>query len=169
MNLAIVFKRPDGGVSITYPVEPMLDGEGEAQYLDRIEVKLRQKRPTPEGGQASAIPENWVRVAAIDKSALPDDRTFRAAWGWETPEQVIDIRMDRARAIYLDRLREVRDEKLAELDVEVIKNIGKPDEVAKIEAQKQVLRDLPAAVAPALEKAKTPEQLKAIQPKELKG
>lgn len=66
----IVWRRPDGGVSITTPAEAMGD-ETEIEYLDRIAKKAQAD---------GAIPEDWVRMNNIDAADIPTDRSFRDAW-----------------------------------------------------------------------------------------
>ena len=89
-------------------------------------------------------------------SDLPNDRTFREAW--EYNNNSVNINMPKARNIHLNNLRIERDKKLVELDIETLKGND-------IQAEKQILRDLPANID--LLAANTPEELKAIWPAEL--
>jgi hypothetical protein len=66
----VVWIRPDGGVSITTPVETMGD-ETETEYLDRIANKVKAD---------GAIPIDWARVDNIDVADIPTDRSMRNAW-----------------------------------------------------------------------------------------
>jgi hypothetical protein len=67
----------------------------------------------------------------------------------------------------MDRIREVRNVKLVQLDVETVKALGKGDDKARVEIEmaKQTLRDIPQTLD--LDLAQTPEELKVIWPKEL--
>ncbi|MHA2403599.1 MAG: hypothetical protein ACXADH_11460, partial [Candidatus Kariarchaeaceae archaeon] len=90
---------------------------------------------------------------------IPTDRTFRNVWTDNNPNDAVDVDMPKARGLWMAYIRELRDKKLQELDIEQLKG----NDVA---AEKQVLRDLPANVN--LDAATTPDQLKAIMPDELK-
>ena len=105
------------------------------------------------------MPDGWTP---------PTDRTFRNAWrmkgrsleGVTHPEcDKSDVDMPAAREIHRDKIRRKRIAALAALDVEYQRadeegNQGKKREVA---ARKQSLRDAPAD--PAIDAARTPEEL----------
>jgi hypothetical protein len=92
-------------------------------------------------------------VSEIQKSDIPVDRYFREAW--VSGDKPIDIDMNKARNIHMDRIRRARDEKLKALDVETLKGND-------VHAQKQVLRDIPQTFDLTI--ATTPEELKALWP-----
>ena len=103
---------------------------------------------------------SWRRLDARD---IPDDRTFRDAWA-DRGGGPVGVDMPRAREIQMARIRARRDAELVALDGQQLQHLGRgrgPD-VAAIEAQKQVLRDLPATVQPAVDTAATPEALVLI-------
>jgi len=83
---------------------------------------------------------------------LPD-RSFREAWGHD-----LKVDMPRARVKHMERIRRMRDKKLKELDIETLKGND-------VQEEKQVLRDIPATFD--LDSASTPDELKALLPKEL--
>lgn len=83
---------------------------------------------------------------------VPSDRTFRNAWCWTGK---VDHDMEKCRAIHRDRLRVARAPKLAALDVAQLRG-------QDVEAEKTALREVTAD--PAIEAAKTPEELKAVWP-----
>ena len=87
--------------------------------------------------------------------AMPD-RTFRAAW--KAVPGGVEVDMPRARVIHMGRIRVKRDKELKRLDIEQLKGVD-------VEAQKQVLRDLPQTID--LATAATPEEL--LSPPELEG
>lgn len=86
----------------------------------------------------------------IKESDIPKDRTYRNAWN---KDLLVD--MPTARIIQMDKIRQLRDEKLAILDIETLKGID-------VQAEKQVLRDLPETFD--LSTAKTPNELKILIP-----
>ncbi len=109
-----------------------------------------------------------VSFRVMPYSAIPQDRYFRNAWCDVTSEPVIDIDMDKARAIHKDRLRERRKPRLAELDIEYQRADEQGDKKKKrdIAARKQALRDV--TDDPAIAAATTPEELKNVVPAALR-
>jgi len=103
-----------------------------------------------------------VSFREIGRADIPADRTFRAAW---SAGMVVD--MAKARTIHMASIRKARDAALPALDVEFSKALGRRDNAKAdaVEAQRQVLRDLPTTFD--LTGAKTPEELKALWPEGL--
>lgn len=103
-------------------------------------------------------PVSW-RV--IDESVIPTDRTYRAAWMDDGKKITHD--MEKAKAIHADRLRAERKGLLDELDAQWMKAMGSKDEATAdaVEAQRQVLRDVPAD--PRIAAAKTVDELKLVE------
>lgn len=66
----IVWLRPDGGVSVTCPAEPMLENESETDYLNRIATKAKD---------AGHIPADWVQQPNMDVADAPNQD--RSTWG----------------------------------------------------------------------------------------
>lgn len=116
-----------------------------------------------EDGNFSDLPPTAENARVIDTAEIPNDRTFRAAWN---PDFSID--MAKAREIQRDRIREMRAPVLVELDIAYQRADEQGDAEAKaaIAARKQVLRD--ATRDPAIDAAKTPEELKEAIPDVLK-
>lgn len=144
---AIVYTRPDGGVSIVHPAPgARRPKETEAEFVERI----RQKD----------VPKDATNVRIIDKSGVPSDRTFRNAWKAD-----LTVDMPKAREIHREHLRQMRAPLLQALDVEYQRadERGDPAEKQRIAARKQVLRDVTKDVA--IEAAQTPEELKAAIPR----
>jgi len=110
----------------------------------------------------ASLPDSAVDVRVIAAGDLPTDRTFRNAW---KPDLTVD--MDKAKGIWKDKMREVRAPKLVALDLEFMRAIESGDEKAKGEVmeKKKVLRDVTAH--PDIDKAQTPDELKAVWPTEL--
>ena len=140
----IAYLRPDGGVSIVIPVpketiEKTLGSLTDAEY----EAHVRDR----------SIPKDAVSVRDIEDDEIPQDRSFRNAWKLD-----LSVDMDKAREIHMARIRKVRDQAMAVLDIETMKG-------RDVQDQKQVLRDLPQTFK--LNTAKTPDELKNMWPVEL--
>ena len=151
MDRRIIYTRPDGGMDIVIPCRCTEDG-----HLTDDQIFQRAIR---------ALPDNAVNIRVIAVDDVPIDRTFRNAWG-HSDGQIL-VNMVKARDLWMDKIRQVRNAKLVQMDIETIKAIGAKDDelLAAIEAKKQVLRDLPQTIS--LDKAETPEELKATWPAEL--
>lgn len=114
--------------------------------------------------KAKLPPDIGAKVAShrpISRAEIITDRTFRAAWE-DTGK--IDVNMPKARDIHRDRLRAIRAPLLADLDTQYMRADETGDAILKAEiaAKKQALRDI--TDDPAIEAAKTPEELKAVRP-----
>ena len=75
--------------------------------------------------------------------------------------------MTKAKELFKTRIREVRGQKLADLDVEFQKALETSGDTAAIVSKKQALRDAPAATN--IEAAKTEAELKAAWDTNLLG
>ena len=143
----IIFTHPDGGLSVVHPVR---NTHGETLETD-AEIAQRAWDRLP----ADAINPRWA-----DASEIPADRTFRNAW--EDDAGGLKVNMTKAREIHRTKLRELRKPKMEALDVAYMRadEIGDTAEKQRIAVQKQALRNVTAD--PAIEIAKTPEDLKVI-------
>ena len=96
------------------------------------------------------------------------NREFRNAWENKGGGR-ISHNMPKARAIHLDRIRAARDNALSKKDPEWMRAIGqnKKKDADDIEAERQILRDLPDTWGAAIEGAETVEELGAMWPDEL--
>ena len=79
----------------------------------------------------------------LAESEIPNHRKFRNAWVRPTSNQGIEVDVSKAKDIHLDRIRRMRDKKLKDLDVEMLKNITNTKKLKEIDAEKQLLRDIP--------------------------
>jgi hypothetical protein len=102
--------------------------------------------------------DDEITISPID--SIPRDRTFRD--GWVHDGKAIGFDMPKCRNIHRDNMRKARAPKLDALDVEYMRAHGDDKRRADVEARKRVLRDVTAD--PAIEAAKTPEELKAVWP-----
>lgn len=107
-----------------------------------------------------------VEGTEVDKDdyTTPSERTFREAWSFAgNPDAgVISVDMAEAKNIWRDKIRQARIEPLAALDTAYMKALETGADTTQIVADKQALRDAPAATA--IDAATTPEELKLVQP-----
>jgi hypothetical protein len=83
----IVWQRSDGSIEISTPAAPMLKGETEDQYLDRVAARIRVKRVA-----AGLMSEDTVeagRISPADFAAL--DRAAHASWRWDDGRKCIVV------------------------------------------------------------------------------
>ena len=80
---------------------------------------------------------------------------------------MINVNMNKARDIHRDKVRQARNLKLTEKDVEFQRALETGSDTTAIVADKQVLRDAPAD--PDIDAATTPEELKAAWKTDLLG
>ena len=96
---------------------------------------------------------------------IPSDRYFRNAWKLDGG---VSVDLDQAREIHMDKLRVIRNEKLAELDVPFQRALEDKDIIMQdnIATKKNKLRDMPRNVDLS---GLTLEEIKAFIPKILEG
>lgn len=115
-----------------------------------------------------SIPSDTISHWVESRDNVPQDRYFRNAWSASTDAKKVLVDMAKAKAVHVEKLREVRNEKLSQLDTEFMRAIEAKD-VAKqnaISAKKQALRDMP--LDPGFDRHSTPDALKAFVPESLK-
>jgi len=98
-----------------------------------------------------------TQINSSELSSQPSDRHFRGAWVIEG--SVIQEDIEKARAIFKDKVREARLPLLEAKDVELMKALETGADTTAIAAAKNALRDAPAAAAIA--NATTITELKA--------
>jgi|1_EtaG_2_1085319.scaffolds.fasta_scaffold31466_2 hypothetical protein len=91
---------------------------------------------------------------------------IRNAWRMSNDGSSIDIDMTIARANKTDKIREPRNKKLENLDMEYMRadEVGDDDTKNSIKTKKQILRDIPATIQPDLEAITDPEELQNFEP-----
>lgn len=111
---------------------------------------------------ASFSASKWtpVNITEVDLSEIPSDRSYRNAW--VVKDGIIDHDMDRAKELHKDKLRNDRAPLLAKLDLEISKALsqGRNQDVVRLEAERQRLRDVTAK--PEIAAATSVEDLKKI-------
>ena len=107
----------------------------------------------------------WRRIAS---DAFPTNRLFRESW--RSDGKKLEVDMGLAQAEHMEEIRRKRDAQLAKKDREWLKEFsrGNIDAADVVEAERQKLRDVPQEIEAEVKKAKTPEELKAVWPVELK-
>lgn len=152
---AILITRTDGRIRIMqFVTKGALNAAGE----------VFEREATAEAIEAEISKAGFTDTVSwrvIDPSEIPDDRTFRDAW---IDAGKIDVDMPKARAIHRQSLRDMRAPLLAALDVAYQRADEMDDaaEKARVAAKKQALRDVTSD--PAIEAAKTPDELKSALP-----
>lgn len=168
---AVAVSRPDGGVSVVRivfeaPVQAFsvdaaaahgfaLSEDGALWARDLTDDQILAE--IGRAGLDSSLP--WHRVSEDD---LPINRDFRDAWA--SDGKAVGVDMPKAREIHRERLRILRAPLLAALDIEYQRadEAGDAKTKAQIAAKKQALRDV--TKYPAIEAARTPEELSAVMP-----
>lgn len=126
-----MYTRPDGGVSIVYPVtKEQIEKQLGALTDEQYEAHVRER----------SIPIDAVNVTEVDDADIPSDREFRDAW--KQLDAKIDFDLEKAKAIQLNRVRAAREPKLVELDKQFMFAIERGEDTKEIVAQKQKLRDI---------------------------
>lgn len=127
--MRIVWLLPDGSTQYQKPLAPRLTVNGreetDDEYVERMAAReapsVRLPRNPDEDDAAyqsrmDAMPGRGYgqRVGVIPEaeyaSKCADAREYREAWTWKTNAPVIDIDLDKARAIHLERLGNANDE-----------------------------------------------------------
>lgn len=95
----------------------------------------------------------------VDSESLPDDREFRDAWNFDGK-----IDLAKAKEVWKNKIRQVRDKKLKALDIKWMKAMerGEVKIAGAIAADKQVLRDV--TEREELTGAKSLKEIKAFWP-----
>lgn len=135
-----IFKREDGHIAIFY----MRDGAN----IDECVRKFSQTAFTP------------TEVVPADEVALPERNEYRNAWVFGDGK--VETSIDKAREVHKDILRRQRAPLLEKLDVDISRALaqGKQQEVARLEAERQRLRDVTAK--PEIAAAKTIDDLRKV-------
>jgi hypothetical protein len=109
-----------------------------------------------------ATRDQVVGVRQCTKAEIPADRTFRNAW--RDRGRIIDHDMPMVRQLQLGWIRQQRAPMLEQLDRDWMRATGQGNsaEAARIEAERQRLRDAPATLGPLLEAAQTPDDVKRV-------
>lgn len=123
------------------------------------------EKACPPVGQGGIPLPSVVSYKVIAKSDLPTSREFRDAWEYDGTTVVHN--MDKAKQIYLTRIRDARASKLGQPDRDWMQAVGDNDtqQAAAIEQARQTLRDISTTLS--LDNVTTIDELKAMWPVEL--
>lgn len=130
----IVFTRPDGGVSIIIPAPG-------------IELSRAMQD----------VPADASNVEVVDADAIPNDRTFRAAWKQEGKALAVDVQG--AKKIAHEKRRAKRAEEFAPHDQVIALRLPGEEEA---EAERAAIRAKYALVQEHIDAAESPDELKSI-------
>ena len=132
----IIYTSADGRLCIVYPADKSVIERAQGRTLTEKEYEDRVWE--------KSVPTDAILPASIEDDAIPEDRYFRNAW--KANANLIEVDLEKARAVHMDNLRFQRNEKLKELDIEFQIALEKGDADAQkvIAARKQQLRDMPA-------------------------
>lgn len=135
-------------VDIERALGPLSDAAYRAHFFERNGLKEED---------VTEIPDNWTP---------PDgDRAFRNAWVMNAGR--VEVDMPKAREVMREKMRAARVPLLDALDADYLRadETGDAATKATVTARKQALRDVTAI--PAIDSARTPDELKAAWPREL--
>jgi hypothetical protein len=145
----IIYANLDGSVSIVGPA-PISDLRKMERFKDMTQAEYEAHV------WERSVPSNAINPQWTDENKIPKDRYFRNAWKQSGKTVIVD--MAKAKEVHMEKIRKARNAKLAKLDIETMKGND-------VQKEKQALRDLPDTFDLT---AKTPEELKALWPDELK-
>lgn len=158
----ILYTRTDGGITITYNV---LESEVEKE-AEKVIDAWHNMPESPNIANWNSLYGEIKTYRTIDAGLLPD-RLFRNAWFDNKDKEAVDVNMDKARSIHMNRIREMRDQKLTELDKELSKATEQNSvfDIQRIKVEKQRLRDIPQEFDLSL--ADSTDKLKSLWPDNL--
>jgi len=114
----------------------------------------------PTGNVNDAVKDvpSGLSYEIVEDSAIPSDRSFRNAW--KQNSKTIETDITKAKEIHKTNIRNAREPKLIELDIEFQKALETSSSTTDIVSKKQALRDAPAdsAIASASNEAELKAQ-----------
>lgn len=149
-------------------------GKFKTETKTQLHTKMRSEEEVILEEAERSKPEGCVSYRIADTSDLPGgkadgtyDKSFREAFTDNNSGSQVDVDMDKARNIHMDRIRKARNDEFIKLGFPTKLNDELEAAVISEETRTKLkkLRDIPQNTD--LMKAKTPEQLKAIWPEEL--
>jgi len=187
--MKIIYENDDGGISVVSPapkeswvfvnVSKGLDidprdsafviavKKARKAAIDKL-LRIVTKHTPTEDEWLNFIVEHDIPAGKpfeiIEDSEIPTDRTFRDAWKKDAKKVSVD--MPKARNIHMDRIREEREKKLKEIDIDINKREDTGIDTTDMRKKRQDLRDIPQKFV--LSGYKTPDELKVAWPNGLK-
>ena len=129
----ILFTKPDGGVTVVYPV------------LNITEISAGFTETDAEQRAWDSLPVDAINPMFVDASVVPTDRTFRNAW--EHGGDSITQSITKAKAIAHDKRRQARSAEFAPLDIKATI----PSEALAAEAARALIRTKYAELQTAID------------------
>jgi hypothetical protein len=144
----IVWQKPNGEIAVTI----MAPNSPETERAHALSLQSRGAAP----GAVLGFNMN-----------IPNKRTFRKAWRFVNGK--VEVDMSFAKDLKREQLRRMRSPLMSALDVEYMRADEKGDSIgkARIASQKQALRDV--TLDPAIDAARTPDELEAVIPAPLRS
>lgn len=148
------------------PTRPPDETEDDIIARTLARIKVRYGLPDNHPFNFVEDAEQRIRVAelagTVFRYGVFDTDARAGAWEMDN-DGLPKVNMPKARVIKTDRIRVIRNERLAESDIDIVKLDGgaAPPE---LKAKRQALRDLPAIIQSDLDAITTPEALEAWQP-----
>jgi len=164
--MKIIYENDEGGVCIIHPapkenvkfvnVSKGLDIKSDDSAFT-ISVKKARKaaidkilriftvHPPIEGEWLNFIAEHDVppgrAFEIVEDSYIPSDRTFRDSW--KKVGSKVEVDMEKAKEIHMERIRAIRDRELVKSDPLVVREIENGGNLTNIRVERQKLRDIP--------------------------
>lgn len=150
--------------------------DGSVRVMEVLEVLKGPNHSVKRKITNKAIQEEidkWIDAAdvveIIKEPSLPKDRVFRNAWKVDSKTKSLDIDMDKAKELHIDRLRMLRAKQMKKLDIEFMRavelnDVEKKTEIARL---KQKLRNMPETHT--MDDISDPDTLKMSKPSYLEG
>lgn len=181
----------DGVAMLTWvqnKIDSVKEGEPAISFPDAIKAYLE----SPEYQANKNISDEeilaWVRAKDVpagavseilEENLIPQDRYFRDAWKFNAGNTALEVDMDKAKLIHLNKIRQARAPKFNSADVDFNKSLEKvmaklvesmPNDVdvQELKAKIQQRNDLRDATLVDLSQAQTPDELKNTIPDILK-
>lgn len=145
----IIFTRPDGGVTVVYPV------------INITEISAGFTEADAEQRAWDKLPVDAINPVFVDESAIPTDRTFRNAW--EHSGNSVTQNITKAKTIAHEKRREARAEEFAPHDEVIMKQIPGADATAA-ESARATIRTKYATMQTAINAASTVDAIKSAMP-----
>jgi hypothetical protein len=143
LSLVVASKKE----SIENILGPLTDAEYEAHIVEK------------------SVPSDRSNVQFINDDDIPQDKEFRNAWIQNGNK--IDFDLEKARIIQLQRIREAREPKLRELDIDYMRLNESKQDTSEVVLKKQLLRDITEPLKNM--QLNSIEDVKSAFPEELKS
>lgn len=160
-HIAINFE--DGSVGVMLFVTREYTSDGETRWARAADREGVIQEIAKSSYDQKVVSWRFLEKSEVEKIP-PHWREYRNAWKLTDS---ISIDMDAAKEIHKDKLRRLRKPLLEALDVAYMRQLETGEDASAITSQKQALRDV--TDDPAIDKATTIEELKAVIPEALKG